>query len=135
MAKKNLRELSKNDFYSTNEQKPDPEAVKLGCFQRIADASEVMSQNYIQLQSELDRYKKAYYRSVARENKLNRSNSALRGVITRIMNKNSKLQAFKDYVHDRLDEAGIEKEPNGEHSKAGCRIGDRLDIVLKSNSK
>lgn len=41
-----------------------------------------------------------------------------------------KLQAFKDYVHQRLDEAGIEKEPNGEHSKAGCRIGDRLDIAL-----
>ena len=42
----------------------------------------------------------------------------------------AKLQAFKDYVHQRLDEAGIEKEPEGEHSKAGCRIGDRLDIVL-----
>lgn len=41
-----------------------------------------------------------------------------------------KLQAFKDYVHQRLDEAGIEKEPNGEHSKNGCRIGDRLDIVV-----
>ena len=41
-----------------------------------------------------------------------------------------KLQAFKDYVHQRLDEAGIPKEPNGEHSKAGCRVGDRLDIAL-----
>lgn len=40
------------------------------------------------------------------------------------------LQAFKDYVHKRLDEAGIEKNPNGEHSKKGCRVGDRLDIVL-----
>lgn len=44
------------------------------------------------------------------------------------------LQKFKDYVHKRLDDAGIEKEPNGEHSKAGCRIGDRLDIVLKQSS-
>lgn len=42
-----------------------------------------------------------------------------------------KLQAFKDYVHKRLDDARIEKEPNGEHSKHGCRIGDRLDIALK----
>lgn len=41
-----------------------------------------------------------------------------------------KLQAFKDYVHKRLDDAGVEKEPDGEHSKHGCRIGDRLDIVL-----
>lgn len=48
-------------------------------------------------------------------------------------NKAEKLQAFKDYVHKRLDEAGIEKEPDGEHSKAGCRIGDRLDIVLSDD--
>lgn len=44
--------------------------------------------------------------------------------------KIDKLQAFKDYVHQRLDDAGIEKEPNGEHSQHGCRIGDRLDIAL-----
>lgn len=42
-----------------------------------------------------------------------------------------KLQAFKDYVHGRLDAAGIPTHPDGEHSKAGCRIGDRLDIALK----
>jgi len=47
-----------------------------------------------------------------------------------LQEKVNKLQAFKDYVHQRLDEAGIEKEPSGEHSKAGCRIGDRLDLVL-----
>ncbi len=38
---------------------------------------------------------------------------------------------FKTYVHTRLDEAGIERAPNGEHSKAGCRIGDRLDLVFE----
>ncbi len=41
-----------------------------------------------------------------------------------------RLQAFKDYVHARLDAAAIPTHPNGEHSKAGCRIGDRLDIVV-----
>lgn len=50
-----------------------------------------------------------------------------------LIESNGKLQAFKDYVHKRLDEAGVEKEPGGVHSKAGCRIGDRLDIVLQSN--
>ena len=40
------------------------------------------------------------------------------------------LQAFKNYVHERLDKAGIPTHPDGEHSKAGCRIGDRLDIAL-----
>lgn len=46
----------------------------------------------------------------------------------------AKLQAFKDYVHQRLDEAGIPTHPDGEHSKAGCRVGDRLDIALASPS-
>lgn len=42
----------------------------------------------------------------------------------------AKLVAFKSYVHQRLDEAGIPTHPEGEHSKQGCRIGDRLDIAL-----
>ena len=42
----------------------------------------------------------------------------------------AKLRAFKEYVHKRLDEAGIEKNPPGEHAEAGCRIGQRLDLVL-----
>lgn len=46
-----------------------------------------------------------------------------------------KLQAFKDYVHERLDEAGIPTHPDGEHSKAGCRIGDRLDIALAGHAE
>lgn len=40
------------------------------------------------------------------------------------------LRAFKAYVHARLDAAGVPTHPDGEHSKAGCRIGDRLDIVV-----
>ena len=42
------------------------------------------------------------------------------------------LQRFKDFVHKRLDDAGIEKNPDGPHSKQGCRIGDRLNIVLST---
>lgn len=46
-----------------------------------------------------------------------------------------KLQAFKDFVHRRLDEAGVPKEfPNGPHSREGCRIGDRLDWLFKKSS-
>jgi hypothetical protein len=40
-----------------------------------------------------------------------------------------KLQKFKDFVHQRLDAMGIPTNPDGVHSAAGCRIGDRLDIV------
>lgn len=42
----------------------------------------------------------------------------------------TKLRAFKTYVHARLDEAGVPSDPGGPHSVKGCRIGDRLDIVL-----
>lgn len=41
-----------------------------------------------------------------------------------------RLKVFKDYVHKRLDDAGIEKDPESVHKEAGCRIGVRLDIVL-----
>jgi hypothetical protein len=43
-----------------------------------------------------------------------------------------KLQAFKDYVHKRLDDAGVSVDPESPHKAAGCRIGGRLDIVLKN---
>jgi hypothetical protein len=47
--------------------------------------------------------------------------------------KTEALQAFKDYVHQRLDEAGIPTHPDGPHSKEGCRVGDRLDIALNAS--
>lgn len=40
------------------------------------------------------------------------------------------LRKFKAYVHQRLDEAGVEADPPSKHREAGCRIGGRLDIVL-----
>lgn len=39
------------------------------------------------------------------------------------------LQAFKDYVHKRLDDMGIPVDPESPHKAAGCRIGGRLDVV------
>jgi len=41
-----------------------------------------------------------------------------------------KLQAFKDYVHQRLDDAGVDVDPDSPHKAAGCRIGGRLDEVF-----
>ncbi len=45
-----------------------------------------------------------------------------------------KLTAFKKYVHDRLDAAGIPSDPESPHKAAGCRIGGRLDLVLSAGS-
>mgnify|MGYP000887063166 CR=1 FL=1 len=41
-----------------------------------------------------------------------------------------RLQAFKDYVHKRLDEAGVPTHPEGRPASEGCRIGERLDLVF-----
>lgn len=50
--------------------------------------------------------------------------------VLRLEDKIAALQKFKDFVHSRLDQAGVEKDPPGEHRDAGCRIGQRLDLVL-----
>jgi hypothetical protein len=47
----------------------------------------------------------------------------------------AKLQAFKDFVHRRLDTADIPTHPDGPHSAEGCRIGDRLDIALAAEAR
>lgn len=49
-----------------------------------------------------------------------------------VKEKAESLQKFKDFVHDRLTGMGVPVEfPDGEHTQAGCRIGDRLDYVQK----
>lgn len=46
---------------------------------------------------------------------------------------NAKLQAFKTYVHKRLDEAGVPENPDPDVTNAtGCRIGPRLDLVTSA---
>ncbi len=38
--------------------------------------------------------------------------------------------AFKVFTHTRFDQIGVPKEfPDGEHSKEGCRVGDRIDWI------
>lgn len=50
--------------------------------------------------------------------------------ITALRAERDKLQRFKEYVHRRLDEAGVPTDPESSHKAEGCRIGGRLDIVL-----
>lgn len=45
-------------------------------------------------------------------------------------NTAANLQKFKEYVHQRLDEAGVPVDPDSPHKAEGCRIGGRLDYVL-----
>jgi Domain of unknown function (DUF3850) len=41
-----------------------------------------------------------------------------------------KLEDFKGYVHQRLDQEFIPANPPGEHADEGCRIGQRLDWLF-----
>ncbi len=47
-----------------------------------------------------------------------------------VRGERDKLQRFKDWVHGFLDAKGVPTHPDGPHSKEGCRIGDRLDVVF-----
>lgn len=54
----------------------------------------------------------------------------LRADIARLTAELAARQAFKDYVHTRLDDAGVPVDPPSPHRDAGCRIGGRLDWLL-----
>lgn len=81
-----LREESR----STWDGKKTIESINAGSLQRIADAMELMSQNYVNLQNERDRYKKWYYEEIEKNKKSYKRISILTGVITRLKNKASK---------------------------------------------
>lgn len=54
----------------------------------------------------------------------------LRSQLTAATERADKLQAFKDWVHNYLDEHGVPHHPPGTHGAAGCRIGDRMDWLM-----
>lgn len=54
---------------------------------------------------------------------------SMRADAERLTSERDALQRFKDFVHTRLTQMGVMEHPNGKHSAAGCRIGDRLDII------
>ena len=85
-----LRELSKQEFISsvgnTNE------AISNGALQRIADATELMAKDRIQIERDLKFYKEKYLQKVKEIENLESSISAYKGVITKLKRKNSNLQ-------------------------------------------
>lgn len=71
---------------------PDPEvpsdsALKIGCLQRIADATELMARSYANLIAERDRYRRLLDARNETCERLERRCSALRGAITRLKRK------------------------------------------------
>jgi hypothetical protein len=68
------------------------EKTKIGALQRIADATELMARNFLELQASRDRYKRWYEDADAERKKLAKSNAALRGVIERAKRNGAKAQ-------------------------------------------
>jgi hypothetical protein len=81
----NMRELSKQSFISSKGN--TIEAINCGSLQRIADATELMSKNYVQLQKGKEYYQKAYCEKRDQNERLYRQISAMKGVITKLKNK------------------------------------------------
>jgi hypothetical protein len=83
MENNTLRNHSKKDWNSDI----NIEAVTAGSLQRIADATESMAVNHIQLLAELERYKRWEKEARERNEKYVKTISALRGVITKLKNQ------------------------------------------------
>jgi hypothetical protein len=86
MANKTFKEISKGDWHSAGGPVSN-EQIKVGALQRIADAAEVMAQNYVKLQDERDKYKRWYEQERQSNERIARRMAALQGVITKLKKK------------------------------------------------
>ncbi len=83
MEKKDFRDMSKGNWLGgvTNDN------LNSGSLQRIADAAEEMATNYLQLQNDLDRYKRYYEEKSECISRLLKQLSAKTGHITKLKKK------------------------------------------------
>jgi hypothetical protein len=66
---------------------PGREAMQLGCLQRIADATELMAKNFLQLQAEAEQYKRYYEQEKKYKDTYRKSMIAYKAHNTRLKNK------------------------------------------------
>lgn len=82
-----IEDLSRAGWTVSEDDRSKHENIVLSCLMRMAAAQEAMAKNYLLLQADVEYYKgrtnhfKAQYQAVTRQN------IALRGVITRMKNK------------------------------------------------
>lgn len=79
-----LRTESKAEYSPRNQDGANSDELKVGCLQRIADATEAMAKYHVQIIKDRDMYERWYRDSQAGQRKLERQNAALRGVITKL---------------------------------------------------
>ena len=78
-----LRTDSKKDWNSDR----SIEAINAGSLQRIADATEIMAKNYVQMQRDLDSYKRLYAESRETIKRLEHSRAGYKAALTKAQNK------------------------------------------------
>ena len=77
----NFRQASKDHNWTSSDS---TEHINAGSLQRIADATEMMAKNYVNMQQERDNYQKWYRERGLRIDELQRSKASLRGQITKL---------------------------------------------------
>lgn len=82
--RKDYRAESRKNWYSTSESSLTIEEITLGCQLRIADATEAMAKNHVQLMKDRDQYKRWYDQKCEALAAAERSNTSLRGQITKL---------------------------------------------------
>ena len=88
MVKKDFEEASKIQWVRKDSLNPSVDQLKLGCLQRIANATELTAKRYQDLIDERDKYKRWYESSLRTEGHQLRRIKALRGVITKMKKLN-----------------------------------------------
>lgn len=73
--------------YRVRGERASTDELRTGALQRIADATEAMAKHHTELIRERDMYARLYDEQCDRAGKLERSNAALRGQITRLRKK------------------------------------------------
>lgn len=75
---------SRTHWYDSSGGKPCDDRIRIGCLQRIADATEKMAASYDRMREDRDTCKRMYQEAVAACERLRRSNAALRGCLRRM---------------------------------------------------
>jgi hypothetical protein len=87
MEKKYFKQESRKEWFRDDDFQITNDELKLGALLRIADATELMAQNYNKLQSDLAWSEKRLKELKESYERICRSNIALRGHVTRLKTK------------------------------------------------
>lgn len=82
---KNYREVSRFNFGKLSDgESVSIEELQIGCMQRIADASELMSKNYLQMQSDMDWFRRKLQQERDDNKRMARRIAAYQGIIKKL---------------------------------------------------